>query len=321
MHRIDLDGDRRVTEAEYVLFKLMQMQKVDLDILARLIEKYHELDADGTGFLQLGSEIPSAGQVERLKGRAAEIKAATGRDPPLASLWNAHRERTKNLGNSGGGAPYATIGDYDENGDDNEEEEDGDNDNVGGAFRAAYKSRQHSSSALSMAGYYGYAPDYDDDYDEGSDGSDGGEHTMAEEAAALERKQQRARSRKGSGKGAGAKAKKGKSGTAWGYSSGGGSSSSNSKFNTNTNANASKVTRLDSCHDFKWSRRLWAKAEVRVGRVALSSFLAYCGLSYWLLTREDGLDALDSCYFISATLSSVGYGDFAPVTQRTRLAA
>ena len=55
--------------------------------------------------------------------------------------------------------------------------------------------------------------------------------------------------------------------------------------------------------------------------MACAVFLAYGALSYWLLTRRDGLGALDSCYFISATLSTVGYGDLAPLTQRTRLAA
>ena len=62
-------------------------------------------------------------------------------------------------------------------------------------------------------------------------------------------------------------------------------------------------------------------AAARTARVAAASLVGYCVLSYCLLTRRDGLDGLESCYFISATLSTVGFGDFAPAAQDTRLAA
>lgn len=44
MHKADLDGDGKVTEADYVLFKLQQMQKVDLQTLDILIDRFEELD-------------------------------------------------------------------------------------------------------------------------------------------------------------------------------------------------------------------------------------------------------------------------------------
>ena len=39
MHKADLDRDGRITEADYILFKLQQMQKVDCDVLDELIEE------------------------------------------------------------------------------------------------------------------------------------------------------------------------------------------------------------------------------------------------------------------------------------------
>lgn len=45
VHKADLDGDDKVTEADYVLFKLQQMQKVDLQTLDILIDRFEELDA------------------------------------------------------------------------------------------------------------------------------------------------------------------------------------------------------------------------------------------------------------------------------------
>jgi hypothetical protein len=52
-----------VSESNYILFKLQQMQKLDSQMLDRLIDRYHELDVDGSGYLNVGVEIPSAAQV------------------------------------------------------------------------------------------------------------------------------------------------------------------------------------------------------------------------------------------------------------------
>jgi hypothetical protein len=58
-----LDRDGRVSEADYVLFKLQQMQKVDPEVMDRLITRFHTLDVDDTRYLEIGREIPSSDQV------------------------------------------------------------------------------------------------------------------------------------------------------------------------------------------------------------------------------------------------------------------
>jgi len=63
VHKADIDGDGKITEADYVLFKLQQMQKVDLDMLDRLLNRFRELDVEGEGALDIGIDVPSASQV------------------------------------------------------------------------------------------------------------------------------------------------------------------------------------------------------------------------------------------------------------------
>jgi hypothetical protein len=41
VHRSDLDKDGKVSEADYLLFKLQQMQKVDGEMLDRLVKRYN----------------------------------------------------------------------------------------------------------------------------------------------------------------------------------------------------------------------------------------------------------------------------------------
>jgi hypothetical protein len=63
VHKADGYGNGQVSESNYILFKLQQMQKLDSQMLDRLIDRYHELDVDGSGYLNVGVEIPSAAQV------------------------------------------------------------------------------------------------------------------------------------------------------------------------------------------------------------------------------------------------------------------
>lgn len=51
------------------MFKLQQLQKVDSDMLERLIRRFKELDASRNGLLMIGSEVPSAAQVREMKRR------------------------------------------------------------------------------------------------------------------------------------------------------------------------------------------------------------------------------------------------------------
>ena len=52
-----------MSESDFVLFKLQQMQKVDPVVLDLLVTRFMELDKDGTRYLEIGREIPSAEQV------------------------------------------------------------------------------------------------------------------------------------------------------------------------------------------------------------------------------------------------------------------
>ena len=104
VHRIDLDGDGRVSESGYVLFKLLQMQKVDERSLNQLIDRWRSLDENGDGYLQVGVEIPSAAMVPEIRRLARRERArAAGNEngngngngvgalPSLEAIWNDYR--------------------------------------------------------------------------------------------------------------------------------------------------------------------------------------------------------------------------------------
>ena len=101
---IDLDGDGRVSESGYVLFKLLQMQKVDERSLNQLIDRWRSLDENGDGYLQVGVEIPSAAMVPEIRRLARRERArAAGNEngngngngvgalPSLEAIWNDYR--------------------------------------------------------------------------------------------------------------------------------------------------------------------------------------------------------------------------------------
>ena len=50
-----------------MLFKLQQMQKVDVDMLDRLLDRFAELDEEGEGALDIGTDVPSAEQVKEMQ--------------------------------------------------------------------------------------------------------------------------------------------------------------------------------------------------------------------------------------------------------------
>lgn len=59
VHMCDLEGDGQINEAEYTIFKLLQLQKVDREFLIPIAERFRELDADGSGKLDVGVEVPA----------------------------------------------------------------------------------------------------------------------------------------------------------------------------------------------------------------------------------------------------------------------
>lgn len=79
--------------------------------------------------------------------------------------------------------------------------------------------------------------------------------------------------------------------------------------------------RIDECHDFSWSRKLWKEAANKTARISITLLCLYTCVGYFFLARADGMRVLDSWYYLSATLTTVGIGDFAPSTQVTRAVA
>jgi hypothetical protein len=83
VHKADVDGDGQVSQSDFILFKLQQMQKLDYQMLDRLIDRYHELDIDGNGYLTVGDEIPSGSQVEIM----GQIKDQLKIKASLVEMW------------------------------------------------------------------------------------------------------------------------------------------------------------------------------------------------------------------------------------------
>lgn len=75
------------------------------------------------------------------------------------------------------------------------------------------------------------------------------------------------------------------------------------------------------CHDFKWSRKLWAQAAKETGRLAGVLVACYLIFIYVCMASLDGLTGLDCWYYIVATVTTVGFGDYAPQSQSARAAS
>jgi len=83
VHKADIDKEGSITEADYIVFKLLQMQKVDMGLLAKLQKRFDEINTDGSGVLNIGEEVPSAAQVVELQRRVAFNPGET-----LAEAWD-----------------------------------------------------------------------------------------------------------------------------------------------------------------------------------------------------------------------------------------
>jgi hypothetical protein len=72
--------------------------------------------------------------------------------------------------------------------------------------------------------------------------------------------------------------------------------------------------------DFTWSKRLWWKAAKDTGFIALGLLLIYLFLGYWVFVVDSKqMNQIEGWYFIAGTLSTVGFGDYAPESQVQRL--
>ena len=68
-----------------VLFKLQQMQKVDIPLLKKLQRRFDAIDVTRNGVLFVGTDIPGPGQVAEME----EMAAATGE--PLPDIWDRYQ--------------------------------------------------------------------------------------------------------------------------------------------------------------------------------------------------------------------------------------
>jgi len=81
VHAADVNKTGKLTEADYVLFKLQQMMKVDAGMLDTLCDRFEELDLNANGWLDVGVDVPSAAQVREMQA------AVKGTDKTLIEAW------------------------------------------------------------------------------------------------------------------------------------------------------------------------------------------------------------------------------------------
>jgi hypothetical protein len=91
VHKADIDRTGDVSEAEFIMFKLQQMQKVDTDLLNRLIDRFEQMDNDNNRMLIVGLHIPNPKQVEEMK---REIQ---GTSTTMVEAWKLKRDKMRKL--------------------------------------------------------------------------------------------------------------------------------------------------------------------------------------------------------------------------------
>ena len=216
-----------MSEAQFVVFKLLQMQLVDWSVLDLLIDRFRELDVNKNGFLEIGVDVPSAAQVEemRLEFRAvlAAKAAAMGKaNLPVHQRLDITRLLHNELRTSALEENRALIDMW--------------------RLRRAILLKKRTTGTL---------------------------HSKRVRKKAMKHHH----------------------------------------------------VRLNECHDFAWSGKMWAESARSILRTGLCALAVHLALSYALLARVEGLGHVDAWYFLAATLTTVGYGDIAPTKQLSRAAA
>lgn len=59
VYKADVAKNGKITEAEYTIFKLQQMQKVDGALIERILWTFRELDRNDSGKIEIGDDIPA----------------------------------------------------------------------------------------------------------------------------------------------------------------------------------------------------------------------------------------------------------------------
>mmetsp|Transcript_59988 Transcript_59988/g.120395 ORF Transcript_59988/g.120395 Transcript_59988/m.120395 type:complete len:809 (-) Transcript_59988:91-2517(-) len=96
VHLADLEMNGKITQAGWILFKLRQMQRVDDKLLIRIVQRFHELDDNFTGTLEIGVDIPSCDQVQQMKDEVSHTHPSEGlieQGEEVAELWSKIRPR------------------------------------------------------------------------------------------------------------------------------------------------------------------------------------------------------------------------------------
>lgn len=94
VRKADVNGDGKVSESEFILFKLQQLRKVDTAALQLISEQFKRIDADGSGFIEIGEEVAASFRTSKKKRTAAAVRMGGSmpqpRDGPPAARMS-HR--------------------------------------------------------------------------------------------------------------------------------------------------------------------------------------------------------------------------------------
>eukprot|EP00615_Pteridomonas_danica_P000440 CAMPEP_0114366096 /NCGR_PEP_ID=MMETSP0101-20121206/28973_1 /TAXON_ID=38822 ORGANISM="Pteridomonas danica, Strain PT" /NCGR_SAMPLE_ID=MMETSP0101 /ASSEMBLY_ACC=CAM_ASM_000211 /LENGTH=897 /DNA_ID=CAMNT_0001514893 /DNA_START=224 /DNA_END=2914 /DNA_ORIENTATION=+ len=248
VHNVDLECNGQVNEAEFVMYKLLQLQHYDKELVRRLSNKYSELDSGDNGRVLIGQDVPSAEQVaafdqelfnekRRKEGEGGKNKVDKEEeevDPdvfdsiPLIEKWNAKKTQlTKQRVNS---------------------------------ITQDAAPPKRSNSLVSL-------------FPSANDGND---------IESVGRKKE--------------------------------------KEEEHVTKDEDYVELQDL--DFDWSKSLWRKAALNIGTIVLLMMAVYAVLGWYVFIYDSSqMNQVQGWYFIVATLTMVGFGDFAPETQSQRLSA
>lgn len=89
LYRADVLDSGFLDEPDYILYKLQQMQKLDKDMLDRMIDLFEELDTSHSGFLRVGVDVPSRSQQEAI---LAECDGKDALSPEFNVKWEEKRK-------------------------------------------------------------------------------------------------------------------------------------------------------------------------------------------------------------------------------------
>ena len=67
---------------------------------------------------------------------------------------------------------------------------------------------------------------------------------------------------------------------------------------------APPAKRINTCHSFSWSRKLWKDASRKTAKIAFILFVCYGVAGYYLLAHRDGMRGVDPFYFLATTLTT-----------------